>query len=118
MKALVQKRIVGNFVYANDLEKTSQWYCENLGFTLGVHDFSNFVELTIDGDYVLHLLKTDNEVPAVRASFSFGTDDIKETHRLLLARGVEVQPLERYSDHKSFTLKDCVGNPLMISQFD
>jgi catechol 2,3-dioxygenase-like lactoylglutathione lyase family enzyme len=45
-------------LYVKDLEASSQWYCTHLGFSLGPHDYNDFVELHINGKNVLHLFKS------------------------------------------------------------
>ncbi|OPA73769.1 hypothetical protein BVG16_27180 [Paenibacillus selenitireducens] len=104
-------------LYAQDLERTSDWYCKNLGFQLGEHQFHDFVELTLDGKYVMHLFKTENKVIVTKPVFSLNTRDIESAHSRLLNNGVEVFPIESYRDHQSFSFKDNEGNMLMISQY-
>ncbi|MGZ9583760.1 VOC family protein [Paenibacillus marinisediminis] len=118
MSPLISKKISGAMYYAQDLEAASKWYCDNLGLSLGDHDFKDFVELTIDGQYVMHLFKSDDNDRVARATFSFSTNDIQNTYKLLRGRGVEVSPLNEYSDHAGFTFRDCDGNQLMFCQFN
>lgn len=117
MKTLIKKDIIGVMQYAVDLERASRWYCDNLGFTIGHHNFNSFVELMVDNQYVMHLLITDKVVPSDKATFTFDTTDIEAAHKSLLERKVEVGPILAYSDHKAFSFKDCEGNALMICQF-
>ena len=117
MKPLIKKNIIGIMHYVEDLERASQWYCNNLGFTIGDFDFNDFVELKVDGFYVMHLFKSDKAIPAEKATFSFDTENIEEAHRSLSVREVDVQPIQYYNDHKAFSFKDCDGNALMICQY-
>nr|WP_246428007.1 VOC family protein [Paenibacillus phyllosphaerae] len=103
--------------YVRDLEAASQWYCENLGFSIGDYDFNDFVELTLDGHYVMHLFKSEDTRPTEKAYFVLSTDDIEYTHHTLRQRNADLQPLRHYGDHAGFTLNDCDGNVLMICQY-
>ncbi|WP_127534053.1 VOC family protein [Paenibacillus kobensis] len=117
MYALVENNIIGVMVYVQDLKKASEWYCSKLGFELGAYDYDDFVELTIDDSYVLHLFCRQQFTPYEHPAFTFSTDDIERSHQLLKRRGVEVEPIHTYGDHSSFCFRDNEGNALMISQF-
>lgn len=117
MKPLIKKDILGNMHYVKDLEHASQWYCKNLGFTIGDYDFNDFVELTVEGKYVMHLFKTNDINPAGKATFVFDTEDIASAHKLLSERNVDIQPLQQHGDHAGFSFKDCDGNALMVCQY-
>ncbi|TCZ79324.1 VOC family protein [Paenibacillus albiflavus] len=117
MSSLISKPISGAMYYVKDLEVASKWYTDTLGFSLGDHDFNDFVELTIDRQYVMHLFKSNDDDRVARATFSFATNDIQNTYTVLCDKGVEVSPLHEYSDHSGFTFKDCDGNQLMFCQF-
>jgi glyoxylase I family protein len=117
MKPLIKKDILGIMHYVKDLEYASQWYCKNLGFTIGGYDFNDFVELTVDGQYVMHLFKLDDLSPANKATFVFDTEDITSAHKMLRERNVDIQPIQQHDDHVGFSFKDCDGNVLMICQY-
>ncbi|MGM0885122.1 MAG: VOC family protein [Bacillota bacterium] len=117
MMQLIRKEILGVMHYVKDLELASQWYCENLGFTIGDYDFNDFVELKVDGQYVMHLFKAVDLSPAGKATFVFGTEDIEKTHKILSERNIDIQPLKDYGDHVGFNFKDCDGNVLMVCQY-
>ncbi|MBD0381455.1 VOC family protein [Paenibacillus sedimenti] len=117
MDPIIKKDIIGVMLYVNDLEKASEWYCSSLGFRLGNYDFNDFVELTLDGQYVMHLFKVENFDPIERAVFTFDTKDIKTTHQSLTDKGIETSTIKEYGDHSAFTFKDCDRNTLMICQF-
>ncbi|RKN84338.1 VOC family protein [Paenibacillus ginsengarvi] len=114
---LVKKDTLGIMHYVKDLEAASQWYRDNLGFSIGDYDFNEFVELTVEGQYVMHLFKSLDSRPAEKAYFVLGTDDIENTYHTLRQRKVDLRPLRHYGDHAGFTLKDCDGNVLMICQY-
>jgi glyoxylase I family protein len=117
LKPLIKEKLIGVMLYAQDLQRASSWYCENLGLVLADHHFDDFVELALDGRYVMHLFKDRDLSPVTKPVFSFDTENIDEAYRLLASKGVEVYPIETYGDHRSFSFKDCEGNMLMISKY-
>lgn len=117
MKPLIKKDLIGVMHYVRDLDHASAWYCEKLGLELRGYGKNDFVELGLDGQYVMHLFKDEAAVPAARATFVFDTEDIEAAHGMLADRGVAVDPLERNGDHASFAFRDCDGNALMMSQY-
>jgi glyoxylase I family protein len=61
MEAKMTQILTGRYgimLHVKDLEKASDWYCTILGFTLGPHDFNDFVELHLNNKNVLHLLRS------------------------------------------------------------
>jgi glyoxylase I family protein len=117
MKTLVKKDILGIMHYVKDLETASRWYCQNLGFTVRDYDYNDFVELTVEGEYVMHLFKAGDFRPADKATFVFGTEDIERAHKALSERNADIEPIKHYGDHAGFGFKDCDGNALMICQY-
>jgi glyoxylase I family protein len=117
MSSIIKKDILGVSLYVQDLQKASEWYCNSLGLRLGNHDFNDFVELTLDDQYVMHLFKTDDHKPIEKAVFSFDTNDINAAHQSLTDKGIETSDIGKYGDHFSFTFKDCDRNTLMICQY-
>ena len=117
MGAIIKKDIIGVMLYVSDLRRASEWYSSSLDLTIGGHDFNDFVELTLEGQYVMHLFKAENHQPIERAVFSFDTHDILEAHRALTDKGVEVSRITQYGDHSEFTFKDCENNTLMICEY-
>ncbi|WEK56065.1 MAG: VOC family protein [Candidatus Cohnella colombiensis] len=117
LKPLIKEKLIGVMLYAKDLQRSSTWYCEMLGFKLADHNFDDFVELTIDGQYVMHLFKDIDLTPITRPVFSFNTDNIEDAYQSLVNSGAEIYSIETYGDHRSFSFKDCDGNILMISQY-
>lgn len=118
MKPLIKNGLIGVMHYVRDLDHASAWYCEKLGLELRGYGQNDFVELGLDGHYVMHLFKDEAAQPAERATFAFDTPDIEAAHAMLGDRGVAVSPLELYGDHRSFTFRDCDGNALMICQYN
>lgn len=117
MKPLIKKNILGIMHYVKDLELASQWYCKNLGFTIGEYDFNDFVELKVDDQYVMHLFKSEDLTPLDKAIFVFDTEDIMNAHKILSERNVNIQPIQQHDDHAGFSFKDYDGNVLMICQY-
>ncbi|MBP3965992.1 VOC family protein [Paenibacillus lignilyticus] len=119
MLPLIKQEIIGVMHYVKDLEAAAKWYCDTLGFTITAYDYRSFVELAIDGRYVMHLLQSEGEgVPAAQAPFTFDTADLQLAHQRLAELGVEPEPIKEYRDHACFSFKDCEGNALMICRFD
>ncbi|RKP57963.1 VOC family protein [Cohnella endophytica] len=118
MRPIVSSKLLGVMLYAKDLKRASNWYSDKLGFQITDYNFDDFVELAIEGTYVMHLFRDLDLVPITRAVFSFNTYNIEHAYIALKNNGVEVDSLETYGDHKSFSFKDCEGNQLMISQYD
>lgn len=118
MKALIKEKLIGVMLYAQDLRRAGSWYCENLGFVLADHHFDHFIELALDGRYVLHLFKDPDLSPVAKPVFSFDTEDIDEAYRLLTCKEVKVYPIITFGDHRSFSFKDSEGNMLMISKYE
>ena len=117
MKPFIGAKLIGVMLYAKDLRRASEWYCDNLMFQLADYDFDDFVELTIKGQYVMHLFKDQDHIPVSRAVFSFQTDRIEEAYQSLVDKKTEIYPIETYGDHRSFRVKDSEGNMLMITQY-
>lgn len=117
MKPLIKRELIGVMHYVRDLDRASAWYCEMLGLELRGYGKNDFVELGLNGQYVMHLFKDENARPAERATFAFDAPDIEAAHAILAGRGVEVGPLERYGDHASFSFRDCDGNALMMCHY-
>jgi glyoxylase I family protein len=119
-QALIQNRLIGVMYYSLDLEASSRWYCDNLGFQLGAYDYSDFVELVLDGRYMMHLFRSDvaGFRPVERATFVLGTEDIEHVHRHLSTRINIVESIKRYGDHAGFSFRDPDGNALTICQYD
>ncbi|WP_199616199.1 VOC family protein [Paenibacillus alkalitolerans] len=104
-------------LYVRDLEKAADWYCKHLGFTMGPHDYNDFVELHLNGRHVMHLLKDTNASPLRKPSFHLDTDDIHNAYLSLKEKGVTVSELVERSDHSGFQFTDVEGNMIGISHF-
>ncbi|SDX58246.1 VOC family protein [Paenibacillus sp. CF384] len=119
MQPLIKQEIIGVMHYVKDLESAAKWYCDTLGFTITAYDYRSFVELAIDGRYVMHLLQSEGDAgPVLQAPFTFDTADLRQVHRRLAELGVGPEPIKQYSDHACFSFKDCEGNALMICRFE
>ncbi|CAG7657530.1 VOC family protein [Paenibacillus allorhizosphaerae] len=107
----------GIMVRVKDLEKSSSWYCSHLGFTLGPHNFNDFVELHINGINVLHLLRSDDLRPMTKANFALYINDSDGLHKNLKEKGVTVTDITRRSDHAEFSLTDLDGNTIGLTHW-
>jgi glyoxylase I family protein len=117
MSSIIKKDNIGVMLYVEDLEIASEWYCNYLGLKVGNYDFNDFVELTLDDQFVMHLFRTDDHKPLDKAAFSFDTTDINAAYQSLTDKGIETSNIVKYGDHFSFTFKDCDRNTLMICQY-
>jgi catechol-2,3-dioxygenase len=107
----------GIMLRVRDLEISSSWYCSHLGFTLGPHDYNDFVELHINGRNVLHLLKSDESYPMLKPNFGLYINDAEGLHKTLKENGIDVTDIIRRSDHSEFLLNDLDGNTVGVSQW-
>lgn len=115
---MIQEGVNGIMVYSRDLHKSSEWYT-HLGFTIGDHDFDHFVDLLLDGNYVLHLVKRERFTPLAQPAFSFNTPDIEAAFQSLKEDGVEIiGDLHRHSNHAEFRFMDPDGNTMMFVNWD
>jgi extradiol dioxygenase family protein len=103
--------------YVKDLELASKWYCAKLGFSIGDYDYHDFVELQLDGHYIMHLFRSTDSRPAEKATFVLSTENIENTYQILSERNVDIDPLRKYGDHAGFTFRDCDGNVMMICEY-
>jgi len=104
-------------LFVRDLNQAAEWYCSHLGFTLGPHNFNDFVELHLNGQHVIHLFKHEEAAPLQRASFNLDTDDILHAYHCLKEKGVTVSELIHFSDHSGFHFSDIEGNVIGITHF-
>ena len=109
--------VYGIMVRVKDLEKSSSWYCAHLGFTLGPHDFNDFVELHIKGKNVLHLVRSDEPQPMTKANFALYINDSEGLHKTLKEKGAKVTEITRQSDHAEFSLTDLDGNTIGLTHW-
>lgn len=115
---MIRKGVNGILVYCRDLHKSARWYSQ-LGFTIGEHAFDHFVDLEVDGNYVLHLVKKDDFTPLAPPAFTFDTPDIEATFERLKENGVDIiGGLNRHSNHSEFSFRDPDGNTLMFTKWD
>jgi catechol 2,3-dioxygenase-like lactoylglutathione lyase family enzyme len=114
------KRIDTVFLHVKHFDQAIEWYVENLGFTLRWrHDESGYAALNI-GETPLTLVRTKEGTElhdSEHAQFNFFTSNIKEAHRQLKERGVDVEPIQDHGDVLSFDFKDLDGNRLGVCHF-
>jgi len=107
----------GIMLRVKDLEKSCSWYCTHLGFSLGPHNYNDFIELHINGKNVLHLLKSDEPSLMAKPNFALYINDADNLHQSLKEKGAEVTDIVRRSDHASFLLKDLDGNTIGLTEW-
>jgi glyoxylase I family protein len=122
------RRIHHIAIICSDYEKSTRFYVEKLGFELVCETFreeraSYKLDLRVGGAYQIELFSFPN--PPARLSLpeacglrhiAFEVDDVQETARVLMAKGIQVEPirLDEFTN-KSFTfLRDPDNLPIEI----
>jgi glyoxylase I family protein len=122
------RRIHHIAIICSDYEKSKRFYVEKLGFELVCETFreeraSYKLDLRVGGAYQIELFSFPN--PPARLSLpeacglrhiAFEVDDVQETARVLMAKGIQVEPirLDEFTN-KSFTfLRDPDNLPIEI----
>lgn len=115
---MIENGVNGILVQCKDLRRSAEWY-KQLGFTVGDHDYDHFVDLEINGDYVLHLVKRKNVSPLVEPVVSYDTTDIEGAFYTLKENGVEIAgELNRHSNHIEFSFRDPDENTFLFTKWD
>jgi glyoxylase I family protein len=122
------RRIHHIAIICSDYEKSKRFYVEKLGFEVVCETFreeraSYKLDLRVGGAYQIELFSFPN--PPARLSLpeacglrhiAFEVDDVQETARVLIAKGIQVEPirLDEFTN-KSFTfLRDPDNLPIEI----
>jgi glyoxylase I family protein len=122
------RRIHHIAIICSDYEKSKRFYVEKLGFEVVCETFreqraSYKLDLRVGGAYQIELFSFPN--PPARLSLpeacglrhiAFEVDDVQETARVLMAKGIQVEPirLDEFTN-KSFTfLRDPDNLPIEI----
>jgi glyoxylase I family protein len=122
------RRIHHIAIVCSDYEKSKRFYVEKLGFEVVCETFreeraSYKLDLRVGGAYQIELFSFPN--PPARLSLpeacglrhiAFEVDDVQETARVLMAKGIQVEPirLDEFTN-KSFTfLRDPDNLPIEI----
>lgn len=122
------RRIHHIAIICSDYEKSKRFYVEKLGFEVVRETFreqraSYKLDLRVGGAYQIELFSFPN--PPARLSLpeacglrhiAFEVDDVQETARVLMAKGVQVEPIrvDEFTN-KSFTfLRDPDNLPIEI----
>ncbi|MBO1628462.1 VOC family protein [Bacillus arachidis] len=115
----------GVFIPVKDPKISSEWYEEKLGFKLiYIEKEAAVMKIEEESQTVVCLVKTVNHQPmkfpennfGVGKYYNFIPKDINETYRLLIERGVKVNPIDEEGSTKFFTFFDPDGNPLGACQ--
>lgn len=111
MKTLFTK-VDSVFVYVEDFEKMTEWYCRTLGLECIWED--EYIRiLSSEGETPVTLIKKEtsqDEYPL----FNFLTTDIDKAHAHLKNCGAMVEPIMDTPELKTFDFKDPEGNRLNI----
>jgi glyoxylase I family protein len=122
------RRIHHIAIICSDYEKSKRFYVEKLGFEVVCETFreeraSYKLDLRVGGAYQIELFSFPN--PPARLSLpeacglrhiAFEVDDVQETARVLMAKGIQVEPirLDEFTN-KSFTfLRDPDNLPIEV----
>lgn len=117
------KGIEGVFIPVSDVKRSVQWYESKLGFK-PIYIEKEAAVMRISDATVICLVHTPNHQPmifpenhfGVGKYFNFIPSNIEKTHRELIDRGVEVNPMDGEGQTKFFTFFDPYGNPLGVCQ--
>ncbi|SFD69838.1 Catechol 2,3-dioxygenase [Bacillus sp. 491mf] len=115
----------GVFIPVKDPKISAKWYEEKLGFKLiYIENEAAVMKIEEGSQTVVCLVRTVNHQPmnfpennfGVGKYYNFIPKDINETYRLLIERGVKVNPISGEGTTKFFTFFDPDGNPLGACQ--
>ena len=121
----VFKGMEGVFIPVKDPAISAKWYEEVLGFKpIYIEEEAAVMQIEKQSQTVVCLVKTLNHKPmkfpennfGVGKYYNFIPSDIEEAHKLLLVKGVKVNPIGGEGSTKFFTFYDPDGNPLGVCQ--
>lgn len=96
-------------LYAQNIEESALWYCENFGFkVLSIH--SSFATLQIAPGRILFLSSGEDQP----RSIGLLTHNIVALHRHLKVRGVEIEEQSDDTESTWFSTKDISGNRIEV----
>ncbi|MCP1123432.1 glyoxalase/bleomycin resistance/dioxygenase family protein [Bacillus sp. AFS018417] len=115
----------GVFIPVKDPKISAEWYEEKLGFKLiYIEREAAVMKIAEESQTVICLVRTVNQQPmkfpennfGVGKYYNFISKDINEIYRLLIERGVKVNPISGEGATRFFTFFDPDGNPLGACQ--
>ncbi|MGG2017043.1 VOC family protein [Bacillus sp. S10(2024)] len=115
----------GLFIPVKDPKIAAKWYEEKLGFKLiYIENEAAVMKIEEESQTVVCLVRTVNHQPmkfpennfGVGKYYNFIPKDINETYRLLIERGVKVNPISGEGTTQFFTFFDPDGNPLGVCE--
>jgi glyoxylase I family protein len=119
------KGVEGIFIPVKNPELSAGWYEEVLGFQLiYMEKEAAVMRIGEQAQTVVCLVRTSPHQPmkfpenqfGVGKYYNFIPEDIEETHKLLLEKGVNVNPIGGEETTRFFTFFDPDGNPLGVCQ--
>ncbi|MEH7463297.1 VOC family protein [Bacillus thuringiensis] len=115
----------GVFIPVKNPKISAEWYEEKLGFKpIYIEDEAAVMKIEEESQTVVCLVRTVNHQPmkfpennfGVGKYYNFIPKDINETYRLLIERGVKVNPISGEGVTKFFAFFDLDGNPLGVCE--
>jgi len=119
------KGMEGVFIPVKNPTLSSKWYEDKLGFKLlYIEEEAAVMKISEGSQTVVCLVKCIDHRPmkfpenhfGVGKYYNFIPDNIEETHRMLMKKGVEAGPIEGDGNTRFFTFYDPDGNPLGVCQ--
>ncbi len=105
------------YIPVSNLIRSSNWYCEHLGFKVHYED-SLFMELRTETGVRTILISNENGITShmnyqngVQAAYGFIVSDIITAYQNLVDKGIKVGQISEYAG-KSFSFQDIDGNVL------
>lgn len=115
MSDLIKNRILCNFIHFNDLEKAGKWYTEILGLKVRRNGIEyGYIEMELDGSDLTLLKAIDDIVRPSYAVFTFEADNVLQSRKDLIAKGVKVGEVQDFDEIIGCIFKDFEGNSLMV----
>ncbi|WP_078596270.1 VOC family protein [Evansella clarkii] len=113
----------GIFIPVSDLNKSTKWYKEMLGFEMLHSDAPEANTMTMKGLNTIFCLVTCEDIKQpefpknnydVRGYFNILTKDIDKVYEELIEKGAQVSDIHDYGNVRGFTLTDLDGNQFGI----
>ncbi|MBM4762781.1 VOC family protein [Bacillus sp. B15-48] len=121
MIAQLFKEMEGVSIPVHDPKTSARWYKEKLGCKL-IYFENQGARLRVENDpqVIICLVYTSKDEKTTKRKgesfYYFQSENIEETYKLLVDRGVKVYPINYKENKKFFTFVDLDGNQLGVYQ--